>query len=376
MRYQLIIRNGRVIDPSQNLDEIADVALEESRVAQVATGLEADEDGRVFDATGCLVMPGLIDTHTHVYWGGTRNSIDADKYASRLATPTWVDAGTSGAANFPAFRRFLIEPSQTRIVPFLNISRGGLVAGGGAHENIRHLDADQAFDMVEANRDVIVGIKVLGSGLQVGYNDLTPLRIAREVGEATALPVMCHIGIPPPGLWGILPIMRPGDIITHAYKGRKGCLVIAGMKVRPEAWEARERGVLFDIGHGSGSFSWEVAKAALDQGFPPDTISTDVHSNSIDGPAFSMPSVMSKFLHLGMELNEVVRLSTLRPAQMLGMDHEIGTLRVGACGDVSVLRIERGAFPLKDCEGVEETLGTRLVPVLAVRAGVIMEPTP
>jgi dihydroorotase len=134
--------------------------------------------------------------------------------------------------------------------------------------------------------------------------------------------------------------------------------------------------VLFDVGHGSGSFSWKVARAALDRGFPPDTISTDLHRHSINGPEFSMPSVMSKFLHLGMELNDVIRLSTLRPAQILRMEDEIGTLMEGVCGDVSVLRIERGAFPLEDCEGVEETLRARLVPVLAVRAGVIMEPKP
>lgn len=143
--------------------------------------------------------------------------------------------------------------------------------------------------------------------------------------------------------------------------------------MRPEAWEARERGVLFDIGHGSGSFSWEVARAALEQGFPPDSISTDVHTGSINGPAFGMASVMSKFLHLGMDLNEVVRLSTAAPARMLGMEDEIGTLREGACGDVAVLRIEEGQFPLKDCEGVTEVLTKRLSAVLTVRAGRALE---
>ena len=373
MHYELIIAGGRVIDPAQGLDQVADVALAGGRVAALASSIPTAQAAQVFDATDCLVTPGLIDMHTHIYWGGTSLSIEADEYAAGSGTTTWVDAGSAGAANFAGFRRFLIEPGKARVIPFLNVSTPGLVVTG-AHENVKHLDADLAYATVEKNRDLIKGIKVLSSGLQVGYNDLTPLRVGREVGEATGLPVMCHIGTPPPGLWAILPIMRSGDIITHAYKGRKGCLVIAGKRVRPEAWEARQRGVLFDIGHGAGSFAWEVARAALEQGFPPDTISTDVHTGSINGPAFSMPSVMSKFLHLGMDLVEVIRLSTSRPAQLLGMADEIGTLRQGACGDVAVLRLEEGEFPLKDCEGVTEVLRTRLATVLTVRAGEVMAP--
>lgn len=372
MRYQLIIRNGRVLDPATGRDEAADVAVANGRIARVGPAIYSEAE-RVFDATGCLVTPGLIDMHTHVYWGASYLSLEADKHAPGSGTTTWVDAGTAGANNFPGFRRFLIEPSTVRIVPYLNVSSAGLTAYSGAHENVHHFDADAAYDTVQANRDLIKGIKVLASGLQVGANDLTPVRIAREVGEAVNLPVMCHIGVPPPGLWAILPVMRPGDIITHAYKGRTGCLVIAEGRVRPEAWEARERGVLFDIGHGSGSFSWQVARHALEQGFPPDSISTDVHTGSINGPAFGMTSVMSKFLHLGMDLGEVVRLSTAAPAAMLGMQDEIGSLCEGACADVAVLRQEDGEFPLKDCEGETEVLRRHLTAVLTVRAGVPLE---
>ncbi len=372
MRYQLVIRNGRVLDPSTGRNERADVAIFDGRIARVATAIVAEAE-RTFDASGCLVTPGLIDMHTHVYWGAGYLNLEADKHAPGSGATTWVDAGSAGASNFAGFRRFLIEPSTVRIAPYLNISTPGLTAYSGAHENVHHYNADAAYDTVQANRDLIKGIKVLASGLQVGANDLTPVRIAREVGEAVNLPVMCHIGVPPPGLWAILPIMRPGDIITHAYKGRTGCLVIHGGRVRPEAWEARERGVLFDVGHGAGSFSWQVARYALEQGFPPDSISTDVHTGSINGPAFGMTSVMSKFLHLGMDLAEVVRLSTAAPAAMLGMQDEIGTLREGACADVAVLREEDGEFPLEDCEGVPEVLHRRLVAALTVRAGVPLE---
>jgi len=373
MQYDLLIKGGRVIDPSQEMDQVADVALAEGRVAKVATEIASSQAVRIFDASNCLVVPGLIDMHTHVYWGASRLSIEADEYMGRTGTTTWVDAGSAGAANFAGFRRFVIERSQARIIPLLNVSSPGLTAYGGAHENVNHLSADLAVETVEKNRDLMAGIKVLESGLQVGYNDLTPLRAALEVAEATALPLICHIGEPPPGCGAILPLMRPGDMITHAYKGRKGCLVVAGNKVRREAWEAREKGVLFDVGHGSGSFSWEVAKACLDQGFLPDTISTDLHAQSVAGPAFGMPSVMSKFDHLGMELQEIVRLSTWAPAQFLRRAGEIGTLREGAWGDVAVLRIEEGEFPLKDCEGVTEVLSRRFVCVLTVRAGEVVE---
>ncbi len=371
MNYQLVLKNGRLIDPAQGLDAALDVAFSGHRIAKVACDIPRSDCADSFDASGCIVTPGLIDMHTHVYWGANLLSLDAERYAPITGTTTWMDAGTSGGANFAGFRRYIIAASRTRIVPFLNVSAPGLTVFGGAHENVKHLDTDLACKTIEENRDLVRGVKVLSSGLQVGANDLMPLRVAREIGEAVDLPVMCHIGCPPPGLYAMLPLLRKGDIVTHAYKGRKGCLVITGNRVRPEAWEARQRGIVFDVGHGVGSFSWEVARAALEQGFPPDTISTDLHSGSLQS-AVSMPAVMSKFLHLGLDLADVVRLSTTRPAQILGMADQIGTLREGACGDVAVLREEEGSFPALDCEGVTETLHRRLVTVLTVQAGEVM----
>jgi dihydroorotase len=368
----LLIRNGRVLDPEQGLDEVADVAMNGDRIAAVAPGLGAARAARTLDASNCLVLPGLIDMHTHAYWGGDPISLEADSYLAVTATTTWVDAGSAGAANFAGFRRFLIEPSRTRIIPFLNVSTPGLAAVEVVHNDIRHLDADAAFRKIEENRGLIRGIKVLSCATRVGPNGLIPLQVALEVGRATNLPVMCHIGAPPPGLAEMLPLMRAGDIITHTYKGRKGCLVVAGGRVRDEAWQARERGVLFDVGHGAGSFSWEVARQALDQGFPPDCISTDLHAGSVAGGTFHMPAVMSRFLHLGMELAQVVRLSTSIPARLLGLTGEIGTLACGACADVAVLKLEQGEFAARDCEGVTEVMGQRLTPLLTIRAGQVV----
>lgn len=373
MKYRLLIKGGRVIDPSQNLDATLDVAFTDRRIAMVTPSISSSEADETFDARGCIVTPGLIDMHTHVYWGANLLGIDADKFAPMTGTTTWVDAGTSGAATFVGFRKFIIDQATSRIVPFLNVSAPGLIMYTGAHENLKHLDTDLACKIIEENRDLIRGVKVLSSGLQVGMNDLTPLRIAREVAEATSLPLMCHIGCPPPGLFAILPLLRSGDIVTHAFKGRKGCLLIAGNRVRPEAREACQRGIVFDVGHGMGSFSWEVARAALEQDFLPDTISTDLHTGSVFGPAFSMPAVMSKFLHLGIELSEVVRLSSTRPAEILGLGDEVGTLREGACGDVAVLRLEEGEFPSRDCEGITESLRVRLTAELTVRGGAVFK---
>ncbi len=369
MPYDLLLKGGRVLDPSQGMDQVADLALSDGRVSLIAPAIPQAAAARWLDVSGCLVVPGLVDLHTHVYWGASPISIEADRYMAATGTTTWVDAGSAGAANFPGFRRYVIEPSRARVIPFLNVSEPGLTSLEVVHGVIEHLDADTAYAAVEANRDLIRGIKVLSCGMRVGPSGLTPLRVALEVGEATGLPVMCHIGAPPPGLGDILPLMRPGDIITHAYKGRKGCLVVAGERVRREAWEARERGVLFDVGHGAGSFSWRVAREALEQGFPPDSISTDLHSGSIASGAFSLPSVMSKFLHLGLDLAEVVRLATSAPAKMLGLEVEIGTLRPGACADVSVLSLEEGPFLMADTEGEMERVPRRLVPRFTLRAG-------
>lgn len=375
----LVIVNGRLIDPAAGVDSPADIAIRSGRVAalQLDPGAQAPSFAArtTVDATGRIVVPGLIDMHTHVFWGGGLLGLDADFHAPTRGTTTWVDAGSSGAATFPAFERFLIERSTVRIVPFLNISAPGLPMGTRAHANVADMDPDLAAEAVEDSRGLVCGIKVLCSGPQVGSSGLTPLRVAREVADAVGLPVMCHIGAAPPGFGAVAPLLRSGDIVTHAFKGKVGCLVGAGNKIRDEAWAAKDRGVLFDVAHGQSSFSWPAAEAAFSEGFHPDTISTDLHTGCVDGPAYGMPAVMSKFLHLGMDIVEVIRLSTARPAEILGLAGEIGTLAVGSCADAAILEVEEGSYDLPDCECVVRTAGRRLVVHSTIRGGEVLYPS-
>ena len=375
MDYDLVLQGGRIIDPAQGIDRTADIGIRGPRVAAIENRIPAQSALRVIDASDCLVVPGLIDLHTHCWWGGNLLSLDPDAHLSATATTTWIDAGTAGGAAFAGFRRYVIETARTRIRAYINVSLPGLLtAGGPCHDRAQYMDLDVLCRVIDENRDVILGVKVLASGPKVGDLGILPVRMAVEAGEAAGLPVMCHIGAAPPGLEAVLDLLRPGDIVTHCYKGNRACLLTAGDRVRESAKRARGQGVFYDVGHGVGSFAWGTARAALEQGFPPDAISTDLHNESLPGPAKSMCWVMSKLLHLGMDLTDVIRLSTAGPAQIIGLDKEIGTLRAGACADVAVLRLEEGEFPALDCVGVEETMARRLTVAAAIRAGEPVQP--
>jgi dihydroorotase len=370
MAYDLLITGGRVIDPASGLDGVADVGITDGKIAAVGAGL-GGEAKETIDASGLLVTPGLIDLHAHIYVGCTSLSVDADPLAARSGTTTMVDCGSVGAATFGGFRRFVAEPSKCRVLAFVNISVIGLVAmpecGYG-----RFVDSNAALKCVEENRDLVVGVKVRGSRNAFGEeNTAQPVWMAVAAAQAAEVPVIMHIGDPPPTLEQGLEILRPGDIVTHAFKGQPVTRIVdRSLKVKPQVRAARERGVKFDIGHGSGSFSWEVSHALAAAGFWPDTISTDVHTSSIKEPiSIDMPNAMSKLLHLGMPLVEVVRASTQTPARLIGWEDRIGSLEVGREADVAVLALEEGSFPLTDSYRKAENAKKRLVARETVRAG-------
>ena len=350
----LVLSGGRVIDPASRRDEIVDVAFGDGKVTGVGHDL-AGGGAEIVDMRGLLVVPGLIDLHTHVYWGGTSLGVDAAEVARQSGTTTFVDAGSSGPGNFHGFRRHVIEPSPLRIIPFLNVSFPGIFAFGasvmvGECADLRLLDPRQCVRVIEANRDRIAGVKVRVGRNAGGASGAAPLDMALEVAEETGLPVMAHLDHPPPSRLEVLSRLRRGDILTHCFRPFPNAPVEGDGRIREEVLEARRRGVIFDIGHGSGSFGFRTAEAMLAAGFPPDVISSDVHTLSINGPAFDQLVTMSKFLCLGMELVDVIRASTAAPAAALGRA-DIGRLEIGAIGDASLLELAEGEFEYRDVLG-------------------------
>jgi len=368
----LILKGGRVIDPANGRDEIADIGFGDGKV--VAVGPELPLRGQeIVDARGLIVVPGLIDLHTHVYWGGTSLGVDATVIAQRSGTTTFVDAGSAGPGNFHGFRRHVIEPSPLRILPYLNVSFPGIFAFAatvmvGEAADLRLIDPRECVRVINANRDLIVGVKVrVGRGAG-GASGIAPLDMALEIAEEVGLPVMAHLDNPPPSRLEVLSRLRRGDVITHCFRPFPNAPVMADGRIREEVLEARRRGVVFDIGHGGGSFGFRTAEMMLEGGFLPDVISSDVHTLSVDGPAFDQLVTMSKFLALGVELGAVIRAGTSAPAAALGRS-DLGHLGVGAVGDASVLELAEGEFDFKDVLGETRRGPQRLIVSRLVIAG-------
>ncbi len=363
MPFDLVLRNGRVIDPSQQIDRVMDVGFADGKVAALATSLDAGS-ATVRDVTGRIVTPGLIDLHTHVYWGGTSLGIDAEMFARKSAVTTCVDTGSAGPGNFAGFRKHVIEPSAIRILPYLHVSFAGIygfsnkIMVGEGHD-IRLLAARDCLEVVEANRDLIVGIKVRLGRTASGTAGIVPLDVAEEVADQTGLPLMVHIDEPPPSYESVVARLRPGDVLTHCFRPFPNSPINGKGEVRQALIEARKRGVIFDIGHGMGSFSWTTARAMMDNGFPPDTISSDIHALCLEGPAHDQVTTLSKFLALGMPLADVVAASTVAAAKALSRP-DLGTFKPGSAGDASILSLDDGAFPLEDVRGEVVTAKQRL----------------
>jgi dihydroorotase len=357
----LVLRGGRVIDPSQNIDRITDVAFSNGRVEAVGDGLAGQT---MRDVSGFIVSPGLIDLHTHVYWGGTSLGIDAEDFARSSGVTTAVDTGSAGPGNFAGFRKHVIDRSEIRILAYLHISFAGIYAFSnsvmvGESQDLRLMAAREATAVAEANKDVVIGIKVRVGRIASGVNGITPIDIALAVADETGLPMMVHIDEPPPSYEAVVARLRPGDVLTHCYRPFPNAPVDGRGAVKPAVLEARDRGVIFDIGHGKGSFSWKTARAMMAAGFPPDVISSDVHQLCINGPAYDQVTTMSKFLYLGMSLNDVIAKSTVTAAQALRRP-ELGSLKPGSVGDATILSLRDGEFPLEDVLGVCVTGTQRL----------------
>jgi dihydroorotase len=350
----LILKGGRVIDPANGRDGVADIGFGGGKVEAVGSDMPL-RGSEAIDVRGLIVVPGLIDLHTHVYWGGTSLGVDAAQVAQRSGTTTFVDAGSAGPGNFRGFRRHVIEPSPLRILPYLNVSFPGIFAFSatvmvGEAADLRLIDPRECVRVINANRDLIVGVKVrVGRGAG-GNSGVAPLDIALEVAEEAGLPVMAHLDDPPPSRLEVLSRLRRGDVITHCFRPFPNAPVRADGRIREEVVEARRRGVVFDIGHGGGSFGFRTAEHMLEAGFLPDVISSDVHALSVNGPAFNQLVTMAKFLALGVDLGAVIRAGTAAPAAALGRA-DLGHLAVGAIGDAAILELVQGQFDFRDVLG-------------------------
>ncbi len=372
--YDLVVKGGHVVDPVQKLSAKRDIAISGHKIVRVAAEIPLTDARRVLDAVGRIVTPGLIDSHTHVYDGVAPLGIPADPNCVAKGVTTAIDAGSSGAHTFPGFRKYVIDVVQTRVRALLNISVVGqsTLSGDNPFGELLHLgfaNPRLAVRTIEAHRDVIVGIKVRLSKNIAANHDLEALRLAKEAADAVKLPLMVHIGDTHSPLAKILAPLRKGDIVTHCYHGREGGILDARGRVLSEVRQSVERGVHLDVGHGAGSFSFDVAEKALRDGTPPGTISSDVHQYNVHGPVFDLATTLSKFLHMGLSLEDVIERATKNPASVFGFAGGLGSLREGAEADVAVFSLEEGDFKFIDALKQERVGHRRLLPVATVKAG-------
>jgi len=347
MHFDLLIKGGTVVDPDAGYQGNLDVAVRRNRIAAVERDIPPESSANVIDATGQYVTPGLVDLHTHAYHSATYWGIHADPVAARTGVTTWLDVGSAGGYTITGFREFIARPAQCRIFALLNISSIGLTAPTWELANLNYCDVDLCCSMTDRNRDLVMGVKARIDRDTTGPNGLEPLRLARQAAERCGLPLMVHIANGPPEVSGVLDLLRAGDILTHCSTG--GTMrIVAPNGILDAARRAYDRGVIFDIGHGAGSFSFESAEALLAAGIYPHVISSDIHQMSILGPLFDLPTCLSKFMALGLSFADVIAAATSRPAAILGMQDEIGTLRPGAYADIALFEILEGTFPFYD----------------------------
>lgn len=373
--YDLLIKGGTVVDPAQGVNRPANVAFVNGRVASVATGISEDDAAEVYDASGLIVTPGLIDLHVHNFWGVSHYGIDPDITNLANGVTTAVDAGSAGAATFDAFRRYVIERADTRLYALLNISLTGMISDDiGELEDLRHADVGQAVRVGRENRDRIVGIKARLSQDITRQHDVESLKRAIEAAEAIGRFVMIHVGKTHTPLESLIEMLRPGDVVTHSFHGHaEGILDDAG-KVKEAFREHQRRGIVFDVGHGAGSFSFDVAERAMADGFRPGNISSDLHLYNIEGPVFDQVTTISKLIWLGMSLYDVIGLTTVETAKTMGVHDRLGTLKAGAVGDATIARIDEGSFKLTDSYGRSVTSRKRLTHVATVKSGRMYKP--
>jgi len=379
-KFDLVVKGGEVLDPSQNLRARRDIGIRFGVIETLEADIPADKALKVLNAGGKLVTPGLIDLHAHVFPYGSAIGIPADELIPFQSTTTLVSAGDAGANNIAAFRRAIVGQTRARLYAFVHIANIGL-AGFPIPElyNIDYAQTEAAAKAVAENADLVLGVKVRMSENVIAKNGLEPLKRAIRACEmAGGGKIMCHIGGVETGklMSDILDLLRPGDVLTHAYSGAPNFAgqftnIVQDGKLLPAALAAKQRGVVFDVGHGGGSFDYTVAEAAMAAGAGPDTISSDIHVFSGNSPGMPyLTWVMSKFLNMGLTLEQVVAMATVNPAKVVNRAPKLGTLQVGAPADVSLLEVVEGPVEFVDTRNNKRQGKVHLKPSGVVMAGV------
>ena len=353
-KFDLLIEGGTVIDPSQDLNGQLDVAIKDGKILEVSKNIAKDRALKTVSAKDRIVTPGFIDMHAHCY-DGVSIGMNADRYCLGRGVTTVLDAGSAGYATFPNFRKFIINTSTTRIVALVHISPIGTIMYDGGLTNLSWLNPELTAKMATDNKPVVVGIKIQLSKAISGANDLEALKRALQAAELARLPLMVHIDDPYSPLPDILKPLRKGDVFTHVYNNHTHGILDANGKVLPEVREARDRGVFFDPAQGRPHFSFDVAEKALQQDFPPDTISTDLNTGNSHKGVFDLPTMVSKFMALGMDLYKAIELVTANPVRIFDFGLKIGALRPGYEADIAIFELQAGKFEFEDSDGSKRT---------------------
>jgi dihydroorotase len=372
--FDLLLTGGTVLNPPIGLREELEVGISANRIEAIQAKLPRQHAKQVLDARGCYITPGLIDFHVHSYWGVNPYGFDADPLCLSSGVTTAVDAGSAGPVNFLGFKKLVHDQSRTRMLAFVALAQHGVLNDPGELQNLRFADPGGAAQSVAESTDVGVGIKIRLHKKAVGDNGREALRLAVKSGDICKSPVMVHVGSTGISMEEIVDALRPGDVVTHCYTPQQPAIVNESGRLRAAVRDAHERGVVFDVGHAGGHFDFNLVKRAMGDGLFPDIISSDLHGRlGPDNPVVDLPTTMTKFLGLGLSLEQVVAACTATPARVIGWQDRLGSVQVGREADLSILQLVEEETRLRDCVGGELKVSRRIVPRWTIRGGKVFQ---
>ncbi|HXV79822.1 MAG TPA: amidohydrolase/deacetylase family metallohydrolase [Candidatus Binatia bacterium] len=374
--FDLLLSGGTVLNPASGLCQELDVGIIDARIAAIQSKLPRDGAKKILDVRGCFVTPGLIDFHVHSYWGANPYGFNADPICLESGVTTAMDAGSAGPVNFLGFRKLVHEPSKTRMLAFVAVAQHGVLNDPGELQDLRFADPEGAAAKVEEFSHVGVGIKVRLHKKGVGDNGREALRLAIRAGDACRSPVMVHVGDTGISMEEIVDTLRAGDVVTHCYTPQKPSIVDPSGRLLVAVRKAQERGVIFDVGHAGGHFDFNLVRRAMADGLLPNVISSDLHGR-LQQPGFGvvgdLPTVLTKFLALGLTLDQIVAMCTINPARVIGWQDRLGSLEVGREADVAVLQIVNEPMGLRDSVGGEMVAEQRIAARWTIRRGEVFQ---